>query len=238
MSLPVMSFHEHIFSIDTSKLTWTLKVRVTRMWSTLDNQGNVVRHNMILLDCVDMHIHAIVRPEIWNQINPNVLEGGLYIIRNFQTTTIKAIPVDDFAIHLHKFEIAPLSILEELIESDDPEYKPRYAADVVGVLHALQPIQIIRSNNVDNHVVCFSISDGRISIPVHFFGPPNENTESLYGHDLQNQIIVILACVRISRFGERIHITNLPGSKIYINLQYRDVTELRQRLAEDEDQNP
>ena len=52
ISLPVMNFHEHIFSIDTSKLTWTLKVRVTRMWLTLDNQGNVVRHNMILLDCL------------------------------------------------------------------------------------------------------------------------------------------------------------------------------------------
>ena len=103
-----------------------------------------------------MHIHAIVRPEIWNQINPNVLEGGLYIIRNFQvlppqgrlrlvrinkcilliqTTTINAIPVDDFAIRLHKFEIAPLSILEELIESDDPEYKPRYAPGMNNFIH-------------------------------------------------------------------------------------------------------
>lgn len=46
-----MAMHDHLSTIDESKMDWTLKVRVTRMWDTISNAGVVTAHNMLLLDC-------------------------------------------------------------------------------------------------------------------------------------------------------------------------------------------
>lgn len=95
------------------------------------------------------HIHASVEPAIWNQINHDVFEGGLYIIKNFSVldpqgslrpvtrnkcisflhaTSVNQIPEDDFAIRLHKFELVPLTNLFTRIDPIDPESKHTYAA--------------------------------------------------------------------------------------------------------------
>lgn len=169
-----MNFHDHIDSIDATKENWTLKVRVTRMWPSINAEGHIVLHNMIILDsrvqmiiylffmffCVtvydtwtlinlqDTHIHVVVNADLWNQINPHVFEGGLYLISRFrvldsggllrpvrninyisfiQSTTMNQIFHDDLAIPLHKFEITPLSNLEVHASFNDEASNQVYA---------------------------------------------------------------------------------------------------------------
>ena len=43
--------HTHLSMIDESKVNWTVKVRVTRMWVSVNVGGLIMRHNMIVLDC-------------------------------------------------------------------------------------------------------------------------------------------------------------------------------------------
>ena len=94
------------------------------------------------------HIHAIITPAIWNQIGHHVLEGHVYIVRNFRVlapqgrlrpvrntkcisffdqTTMHQIPGEDLNIRLHKCEIVPIDNLAGLIDSEDLYYKPLYA---------------------------------------------------------------------------------------------------------------
>lgn len=47
-----MEAHDHLSALDDSKTSWTLKVRVTRIWQTRYGNGFVDRHNLILLDCL------------------------------------------------------------------------------------------------------------------------------------------------------------------------------------------
>ncbi|KAL1831184.1 hypothetical protein ACET3Z_000835 [Daucus carota] len=142
-----MSFHEHIFSIDTSKLTWTLKVRVTRMWLTLDNQGNVVRHNMILLDCLNNHVSATVRPDVWELFRDIFREGGLYLINKMVVrpafgyyrhvssekwiillpSTVVTVLSDDGVIPDHKFKFVPLQDLNPYSVDRLQEHTPIFS---------------------------------------------------------------------------------------------------------------
>ncbi|WOH04110.1 hypothetical protein DCAR_0623516 [Daucus carota subsp. sativus] len=145
---------------------------------------------------------------------------------------------EDLNIRLHKFEIVPIDNLAGLIDSEDLYYKPLYATDVVGVLDSLQPIQNTICHGANKQVVRFSITDGRILHLVRFFGPMNQNTAALYDNAHETEVIVILACVRISKRMGKVWITSLPGTKVYINLAYPDVFELRQRLLEDENHLP
>ncbi|KAL8154991.1 hypothetical protein AgCh_000381 [Apium graveolens] len=64
------------------KIKKTLKVRVTRMWRSINGLGEVLRHNLILLDCENTHLVAVVSPAIWNQFAGLLNPGTLYFIRN------------------------------------------------------------------------------------------------------------------------------------------------------------
>ncbi|XP_074350056.1 replication protein A 70 kDa DNA-binding subunit C-like [Apium graveolens] len=48
---PGMDDHQHLSDLNATQIAWTLKVRVTRMWRSLNGHGEVSRHNLILLDC-------------------------------------------------------------------------------------------------------------------------------------------------------------------------------------------
>lgn len=49
--LTYMNMHDHLLTLDESKIGWTPKVRVTRIWDIISNTGVFINHNMIILDC-------------------------------------------------------------------------------------------------------------------------------------------------------------------------------------------
>ncbi|XP_074327946.1 uncharacterized protein LOC141665860 [Apium graveolens] len=63
---PGINDHQHLCDLNATQIAWTLKVRVTRMWRSLNGHGEVSRHNLILLDCENTHMVEVVSPAIWN----------------------------------------------------------------------------------------------------------------------------------------------------------------------------
>lgn len=52
----VMEAHDPLSTLNSTKISWTLKVRLTRTWVTGSRRtGDVLYHNMILLDCINKH---------------------------------------------------------------------------------------------------------------------------------------------------------------------------------------
>ncbi|XP_074374308.1 ATP-dependent DNA helicase RRM3-like [Apium graveolens] len=74
----------HLSNLDVNNTAWTLKVRVTRMWVSTNRQGVLVRHNLILLDCENNHVLAIIPQALWNLFYFIIHPGRLLRIRNVQ----------------------------------------------------------------------------------------------------------------------------------------------------------
>ncbi|KAK1360380.1 hypothetical protein POM88_044854 [Heracleum sosnowskyi] len=211
-----MNLHDHLSTLDHSKIGWTLKVRVTRMWETVNNNGDVITHHMLLLDSLqNTHMLATVRHDLWFNFNNAIFEGGLYNIVNV------------------RFDLKSLHDFLDIVLAYEPHRKPLYSADVIGVMEDLEAQQTIHTHVGDRQIVRFRIRDGSVSHSVHLWGPLNANTLPLYANYVDRPIIVILASMKLSYFRGRVTITNLPSSKIFINLSHEDVFMMRNRLVEE-----
>ena len=45
-----MDAHDHLSVVDGSKITWNVRVHVTRIWRSTTTNGVIVRWNLLLLD--------------------------------------------------------------------------------------------------------------------------------------------------------------------------------------------
>ncbi|XP_074336450.1 replication protein A 70 kDa DNA-binding subunit B-like [Apium graveolens] len=78
-----------IEDLDQSTTNWTIKVRVTRMWTSVSfENGSVKGYNVILLDDDNNHVHAFAYPNIWNGFKTPVIEGGVYIFNQFSVKDV------------------------------------------------------------------------------------------------------------------------------------------------------
>ncbi|KAK1377807.1 hypothetical protein POM88_024551 [Heracleum sosnowskyi] len=134
---------------------------------------------------------------------------------------------------MHKFDLKPLHDLLDIVLAYEPYRKPLYSADVIGVREDLEAQQTIHTHVGDRKIVRFRIRDGSVSHSVHLWGPLNANTLPLYANYVDRPLIVILASMKLSYFRGRVTITNLPSSKIFINLPHEDVFMMRNRLVEE-----
>lgn len=99
-------------------------------------------------------MQAIVTPAILNEVNPQVVEGFLYEIRNVQVlqpqgflrptrsdkvisflpyTVMNQLMFDNFAIPRHKFELIPLDELYGQVALSVPQTNPLYATGIMSL---------------------------------------------------------------------------------------------------------
>ncbi|XP_074346938.1 uncharacterized protein LOC141685751 [Apium graveolens] len=241
-----MDDHQHLSDLNATQIAWTLTVRVTRMWRSLNGHGEVSRHNLILLDYENMHMVAVMSPAIWNQFAGLLNPGTLYRIRNigimhatglYRTvrntncirflpiTIVEVVPVDTLMIPRHKFELTSLSAISKTLLNSNYDEIPVYSTDVIGVVEDLEPQRTILSIFGSRDMIRFRLSDGETSHRVYFVGNFPPNIELLYQDIGTESKIVILAYVHIN-----IYQGNLPSTSIFINIDYPDVVTLRQRL--------
>ncbi|KAK1379413.1 hypothetical protein POM88_026157 [Heracleum sosnowskyi] len=119
------------------------------MWLTINgNGGDIVRYNLILLDCENTQMHAIVSPEIWQLFPNEIEEGSLCNITNlhvgpafgqyrpvthtqkmmsFMITTIVNVLPEDFVIPMHKFELVEIQDLHEHAADSIGDEKAQYS---------------------------------------------------------------------------------------------------------------
>ncbi|XP_074347225.1 uncharacterized protein LOC141686063 [Apium graveolens] len=210
--------HHHLSNLDGNHTAWTLKVRVTRMWVSTNRQGVLVRHNLILLDCENNHILAIVPPALWNLFYFIIHPGTLLRIRNVQVlpaagylrpvrsanyimflpiTMVVLEPEEILSIPRHKFDLVPMMLLYNSLHCLALDELPIYSTDVIGIVELLQLVQSIMTRFGEKEVLRFRISDGVRAIQVCFSGSLPTNFESLYQVTEIEPKIVILASVRV-----------------------------------------
>ncbi|KAL1824227.1 hypothetical protein ACET3Z_011005 [Daucus carota] len=181
-----MEAHDHISALDDSKNSWNLTVRVTRIWVTRyrsgSRTGSVFRHNMILLDCLNNQIAAVVYPELWEKIRYILVEGRVYTIVDVRvnnatgdfmpvpnqrilmltnSTTITPHVQDTGIIPFHRFNYKTIPDLDGLVRGNGHVVYRTFSIDVIGLLEDLQPLQKVQTIDGLEDVVKFRIYDGR-----------------------------------------------------------------------------
>ncbi|XP_074352464.1 replication factor A protein 1-like [Apium graveolens] len=211
-----MEMHSHLSALNETRNDWFLRVRVTGIWNNT-SYGILIRYNMILLDCENNHMHAVVAPELWNLFVGIITPGTIYCIRNMNVSpatglfrplhskdmihfTASTTVVLDLNIYLfiprHKFHITPLNELRDSFYFYGPENHPVCSTDVVGVVDNLEAMRTVQTRHGSRDLMRFNISYGLQC--VSFYSPFPEHYEALYDTQLENPVIVILASTRVS----------------------------------------
>ncbi|XP_063949119.1 uncharacterized protein LOC108222654 [Daucus carota subsp. sativus] len=246
-----MEAHDHLSALDDSKTSWTLKVRVTRIWQTRYGNGFVDRHNLILLDCLDNQILAIVNPDLWQRFSNVLMEGRIYTIVNVlvRNATVDFRPVpnskmilltnftsitphvhDTGMIARHKFNYKTLQELDYLVGRDGQENYHALSVDVIGLLENLQPLERVQGKESLIDVVKFRISDGSILRNVYKWGPMIEELNQVINGVVERPVVVVLAGFKVSRdIDGNARLSSMESSRIYVNLNHQDVFSFRNR---------
>ncbi|KAK1398389.1 hypothetical protein POM88_008252 [Heracleum sosnowskyi] len=77
------------------------------------------------------------------------------------------------------------------------------------------------------------LTDGSVSHKVSIWGELAVAVNESYHQPLEEPIIAIIASTKLTMFNNAVQIGTLPSSKIYLNLNFDAVTELRSRLKEE-----
>ncbi|XP_074337217.1 uncharacterized protein LOC141674407 [Apium graveolens] len=205
-----MQDHHHLSNLDGNHTAWTLKIRVTRMWVSTNRQGVLVRHNLILLDCENNHILAIVPPALWNLFAFIINPGTLLRIRN-----VHVLPAAGFLRH-NGFKTP-------VIEGGVYVFDQFFVKDVVGNLKPVQADICIRFAQYTT--ITAVEDDGMITTCKFKFLDLYDLFAKASKYQPQQQPEFAIDTVQIG---------TLPSSKLYLNLDDESVTDMRMRLKEEE----
>uniref|UniRef100_A0A165A0B4 Uncharacterized protein n=1 Tax=Daucus carota subsp. sativus TaxID=79200 RepID=A0A165A0B4_DAUCS len=194
---------------------WRLKVRVTRIWQAITQQGDTVGINCIFVDELGGRIRAWIAAANMNQLQGLITEGETYNVHNFVVRQYGAMQTErcfenDFFIQLyhmtnifvaedvdyiqrHVFQFTNLSaIIDAARESN-------FLIDVVGVLQQVQPMTSYRNkyNQLKNSIQ-FTINDMNVKARM-----------------IQGEV----------------KLTNYPATRFFINLHHEAVEDLRDALS-------
>ncbi|KAK1367829.1 hypothetical protein POM88_033921 [Heracleum sosnowskyi] len=67
---------DQLSSLDTSRTTWKVMVRVTRMWPSVSSTNEIKGYNFILLDDNNTHVQAFAYADKWKSISKNMVEAN------------------------------------------------------------------------------------------------------------------------------------------------------------------
>ncbi|XP_074323504.1 uncharacterized protein LOC141660419 [Apium graveolens] len=176
-----MEMHSHLSALNKTGNDLFLIVRVTRIWNNTTSPGILIRYNMILLDCENNHMHAVVAPELSNLFAGIIIPGSIYCIRNMNVspssglfrpvhskdmihftapTTVVLDLNNDLFIPMHKFHITPLNELRDSFYFYGSEHQPVYSTDVVGVVENLKAMRTVQTRHGSRDLMRFNIVDG------------------------------------------------------------------------------
>ncbi|KAL8132901.1 hypothetical protein AgCh_008396 [Apium graveolens] len=225
------------------------------MWASISNAVNqtdpVKGYNLILLDNDDCHVHAFVFADSWKTHSDKFVEGGIYVLFNFYTkepfgslkpvsskilinfsptTSVERVD-DDIMISNNKFEFVDLSELLAVASTNGDSEFPEYSIDVMHVVEGYETLSKIKTKFGMRDIVKFRLTDGRHSCNVTVWGKLAITMEDSYNEIAKDEtIIVILTSTKLTTFRKTVQISTLPASKVYLNLDFDAVLEMRQRF--------
>ncbi|KAK1384320.1 hypothetical protein POM88_022055 [Heracleum sosnowskyi] len=198
-------------ALDSSKSSWRIRVRVTRIWASISNDGNTfLGMNLILLDAQNYHVRAFVVPYVWEVLQNIFNEGNFYDINSFTTTQATG-----------------------KLRSYVPDEIPTYAIDVAGVVKDIEPVSVIQTIIGDRYLLRFSLSDGRHSIKVVLSDDEILMLDPIRNGNFDNPPIIIFASCRAHIFEGNVILKCIQSSRIYIDPPYQGAIIMKQRLIDE-----
>ncbi|XP_074356667.1 uncharacterized protein LOC141696422 [Apium graveolens] len=209
--------YDSLSSIDSSRTTWKIKVRITRMWTSTsaskEEKDALKGYNLLLLDDDDFHMHAFVYADNWRSVGKDIVEGDVYVIRNFYTReakgtmkpttskylinfsnsmTVQKLIGDDFMISRHKFEFVDLGELFSIASGYENIEIPEFATYIIGVVEDFEPVILIDTMFGKRDIVKFQITDGRYSHKVSVWGQLVVETNKNYEKAKKDHIVIAI----------------------------------------------
>ncbi|XP_063941621.1 uncharacterized protein LOC135149730 [Daucus carota subsp. sativus] len=226
---------------------WRLKVRVTRIWQAITQQGDTVGINCIFVDELGGRIRAWIAAANMNQLQSLITEGETYNVHNFVVRQYGAMQTErcfenDFFIQLyhmtnifvaedvdyiqrHVFQFTNLSAIIDAARENN------FLIDVVGVLQQVQPMTTYRNkyNQLKNSIQ-FTINDMNSPAQVIFYDEMARSFDQELHNAGQHPVILIISSVKARMIQGEVKLTNYPATRFFINLHHEAVEDLRDAL--------
>ncbi|XP_063946048.1 replication protein A 70 kDa DNA-binding subunit B-like [Daucus carota subsp. sativus] len=235
-----------ISMLTSNKTDWKIKVRMTRLWKSINSKtGDFKGYNMILLDDDKTHIHAFAGLEFVNGIDEVPEEGKIYETSEFNVadakysyspvsnkkeiyflkrTNMKLIEEEDDMIPQHKFELVAFNALKEKVGNT------KILTDLMGLVENILPMQSRNTATGPKDILMFDISDGSAKVKVTVWAELAHKLQEELQKANTEQIIIILTSCGITTYQKQLQASTLSPSKFYINPDYDAVYPLRNRL--------
>ncbi|XP_065624645.1 uncharacterized protein LOC111994371 isoform X1 [Quercus suber] len=243
--------------ISDAKETRRIRVRICRMWKAVNKRSgnNFISLDMIFIDEKENLMHAIVRKNVFQKFSAILHEGGTFIISNFKvivtnkgyrpvsndlniifllTTSVKECNEESELIPMHAFEFATYNCINNRLNDNS------YLTDLIGKLTAVGPIEQVHfdsgSTNIRNlHILLPKDKELKISLW-------DESAETIIENDFKEDkgpYIIIVTSTTVKAFQGKLNLNTTSASKVYVNLDITEVSELidRYKVVENEYDN-
>ncbi|XP_074375074.1 uncharacterized protein LOC141716794 isoform X2 [Apium graveolens] len=104
---------------------------------------------------------------------------------------------------------------------------------MIGVLEDFEEVKEIKTKYGYRNIVKFRITDGRNSSKVTVWGDLAVSTNEKFNQVEEKPIIVIVTSTKLKIYKNSTQASTMSSSKVYLNLDFDTVIEMRQRLAEE-----
>ncbi|KAK1384323.1 hypothetical protein POM88_022058 [Heracleum sosnowskyi] len=215
-----MTRFDSISTLNGSRSTWKIKVRVIRMWDTYIPPMKQFRGiNLILLDDNHSRIHAFIYSSNVENLARQFEEGNVYIFQNFYVKyyiqmAIRCLPNekqitltdntrvtqkdDDGLIEQNVFDLYDLSDAARLKKDD------LFLIDIVGVVRDVQPLcHFTNRHDHDQSKIKFKITDGSSWIEIIFWDQLAEEFDKRRNEVTTQPPIIIIASIGVNRNSEQ-----------------------------------
>ncbi|WOH06656.1 hypothetical protein DCAR_0626084 [Daucus carota subsp. sativus] len=234
----------------STTVAWRLKVRVTRMWRSIDRYGQTVAINLIFVDELAGRIHARIPAENINMLENLFIEGETYHVRNFVVRQYGAMHTErcfrnDVYIQMFNMtQIFPTGVVEhiphhvfqftELSAIINAALEASHLIDVVGVMEEVHPILTYTNKyNQQKSSIKFTIKDITGLAEVLFHDELAQSFQQGVNDAHQHPIIVIISSCKANFIQGEPKLSNLSATRFFINHDHEAVDDLRNavRLA-------
>ncbi|KAK1397686.1 hypothetical protein POM88_007549 [Heracleum sosnowskyi] len=237
----------------TGKYDWRVPARILNLWRGHTKTGEPFKSfNLLLLDNKRSRIYAFVQGEIAAAVEPCLEVGTIYLFKNF---TVREYKKEDRFRCIHKTiqivfsrdtKIQELDETQVLIDKAAFDFydigdlkqlsqQTTYLTDVIGVVEEIE----LYLNDVRNRLgymqtqMKFHLTDGRQSVKVTLWDELAELLDVTLKEDLENPLIIIIGCGRVTEWQNKVEISNVAATTFYINCAaFNQIKFLQKRLRQ------
>ncbi|XP_074290962.1 replication protein A 70 kDa DNA-binding subunit D-like [Silene latifolia] len=231
--------------LNSKKSDWKLKVRISRLWDVESpkKRGFIIFTDMVLIDEEGAYVHASLRGEAAPKLRQKLVEGKIYIMKNFEVvpnkdeyrvvsdskimlnfqfdTFVKMVNEGENIIPKHRFDFMPFDLF------DQRRNNFTVLSDIFG--------RIVDEFGTDSDKEIEIEDQGGKRVRVKLWSRCSiDYTEQKKKLAVENKLkIVTITSIMARDYNGFLSLAASSASKVYINLDINEVTELKTHIREE-----